>query len=93
LKGIVAYIVLNLKRDCNLKGIAAQVRPMRNVNVDLVNYFYSICLHINVNGSVWHSHSSGFYLSTWAKYDSIFVNRVSAPDPQISNESFAKIEN
>jgi len=45
LKGIVAYIVLNLKRDCNWKGIAAQVRPMRNVNVDLVNYFYSICLH------------------------------------------------
>jgi len=37
---------------------------MGNVNVHLNNYFYTICLHIHVNGSVWRSHSSKFYLST-----------------------------
>jgi len=52
---------------------------MLNVNAHLV-FFCTICLHINVNGSVWHSHSSEFYLSTWLMYDSIFANRRSAPD-------------
>jgi len=56
-----------------LKGIVAYV--MRNVNVHLVNIFCMICLHIHVNGSVWNSHSSEFYLSTWLKHDSVFVNR------------------
>jgi len=31
---------------------------MRNVKVYLVNIFCTVCLHIHVNGSVWHSHSS-----------------------------------
>jgi len=53
---------------------------MRNVDVRLVNLFCTICLHIHVNGSIWHSHSSEFYLNTWLKYDSIFGNRWSAPD-------------
>jgi len=30
-------------------------------------FFCAICLHIHVNGSVWNSHSSEFYLSTWLK--------------------------
>ena len=33
--------------------------------VHLVNFSCTICLHIHVNGSVWHSHSAEFYLSTW----------------------------
>ena len=37
---------------------------MRNVNVNLVNFFGTICLHIHANGLVWHSYSSEFYLST-----------------------------
>jgi len=37
---------------------------MRNVNVNLVNFFRTICLHIHANGLVWHSYSSEFYLST-----------------------------
>jgi len=36
---------------------------VRIVNVYVV--FCMICLHIHVNGSVWISHSSEFYLSTW----------------------------
>jgi len=31
---------------------------MRNEKVYLVNIFCTVCLHIHVNGSVWHSHSS-----------------------------------
>ena len=50
-----------------------------------------ICLHNHVNGSVWHSHSSEFYLSTWLKYDSIFVNRWSAP-ASFSNPGFPEPE-
>jgi len=38
---------------------------MRNVNVNLVNFFGTICLHIHVNGTVCHSYSSEFYLSTY----------------------------
>jgi len=53
---------------------------MRIVNVHVVNIFCMIYLHIHVNGSVWKSHSSEFFLSTWLKYDSIYVNRWSAPD-------------
>jgi len=53
---------------------------MRDVNVHLVKFFCTICLHIHVNGLVWYSHNSELYLSTWLKYDSIFVNRWSAPD-------------
>jgi len=41
----------------NLNGILAL--SMRNVNVHLVI----------VNASVWYSHSSEFYMSTWLKYD------------------------
>ena len=60
-------------------------RQLKKGAVDLpytpvISIFYTSCLHIHVNGSVWHSHSSEFYLSTWVKYDSIFVNRWSAPD-------------
>jgi len=51
-------------------------------------------LHIHVYGLVWNSHSSEFCLSTWLKYDSIFVN--STGDQlltlNILNESFVKIE-
>jgi len=61
---------------------------MRNVNVHLVNYFCTICFHIQVNGSVWYSHSSEFYLSTQLKYHSIFVNGWSAPDLGNWNECF-----
>jgi len=35
---------------------------MRNANVNLVNFFCTICLHIRVNGSVWHSYDLEFYL-------------------------------
>jgi len=38
---------------------------MRNANVHVVNIFCMICFHIYVKGSVWHKHSSEFYLSTW----------------------------
>jgi len=59
----ITYIVLHLyclydkfRRDYSL--------IMRNVNVHLVNFFCTICLHTHVNGSIWHNHSSEFYLST-----------------------------
>jgi len=55
----------------------------------LLTFFCTIFLHI-VNGSVWHSRSSEFYVSTWLKYDSIFVNRWSAPDLWESKWVFCK---
>jgi len=51
---------------------------MRNVNIHIVNIFCMICLHNHANGSVWNSHSSEFYLSTWLKYDSICAQVISS---------------
>jgi len=56
------------------------LKPKLCVIFMMLIFFCGICLHIHVNGSVWHSHSSKFYLSTWLKFDLIFVNRWSTPD-------------
>jgi len=41
---------------------------------------FRICTHVEVNGLVWHSHTTELCPSAWLKYDSIFVNRSSAPE-------------
>jgi len=60
----ITYILLciaiaydKFERDCS--------QVMHNVNVHNVN----VWLHTHVNGSVWHSHSSEVYTSTWLTYD------------------------
>jgi len=42
-------------------------------------------MNIEVNGLVWNSHSTELCLSAWLKYDSIFANRWSAPDPDFGD--------
>jgi len=37
-------------------------------------------MHIAVKGLVSHNHSTELCLSAWLKYDSVFVNRWSAPE-------------
>jgi len=49
---------------------------MRNVH----HVHFRICMHIELNGLVCHSHSTELCLSAWLKYESIFVNRWPAPE-------------